>query len=168
MPDRALNSLSSDFRPLAIEWIARCSERGVPVLIVQTLRTEAEHQINLANGTSSVTRSLHLPRRLRTPLGIPSRIEDLGKADAMDLAPFDTFHLHGPDKLQWDTQDPAWGIIGEVCEQLGLRWGGRWRDPFDPGHGELLYPGRRVLLQAERARPWPRFRTAADAHPRNA
>jgi hypothetical protein len=29
-----------------------------------------------------------------------------------------------------------WKKVGAVGEQLGLRWGGRWRNPYDPGHFE--------------------------------
>lgn len=160
MADRSLDSLSSAFYPLACELIARVTARGVAVLVVQTRRTEAEHQANLAAGTSGTSRSLHLPRRVRlsTLAGLDgARPDDLDKADAMDLAPFAIYQAQGPDKVNWDTKDPAWGIIGEEAERAGLRWGGRWRTPFDPGHAELVLPVKRQLLIAERQRPWPTF-----------
>lgn len=142
-------------------WIARCIERKVAVLIVQTSRTPAEHQANLLAGTSGTSLSLHLPRRLRlaTLDDYDSLAIDLDKADAMDIAPYLLFQSAGPDKINWDTKDPAWGIIGEEAERIGLRWGGRWRQPFDPGHAELILPSKREYLIAERARPWPEFRT---------
>jgi peptidoglycan L-alanyl-D-glutamate endopeptidase CwlK len=151
MPDRHLDSLSTAFRPSAMILLARLVERGLPILIVQTLRTEAEHQANLASGASTVSRSKHLPRRLRGWTTGP----DLDKADAMDLAPYETYQLHGPDKLQWSAKDPAWLIIGEEAEKLGLRWGGRWHTPVDPGHVELTFPEDQTRLVAERSRPWP-------------
>lgn len=153
MPDRSLNNLSAEFRPYAMEIVARVVERGVAIMIVQTLRTEAEHLANLAAGTSKVSKSKHLPRSLRGfVLG-----SDLGKSDAIDLAPYDQYNLHGPDKMQWNPKDPAWLVIGEVVESLGkvVRWGGRWNSPSDPGHVELTFPGDLQLLQAERSRPWP-------------
>jgi len=134
--DRALDSLSSDFKPLAIEVLARLVERGICVLIVQTSRTVAEHQANLANGTSKTAHSKHLPRRLRR---LVTRTADNDKADAIDLCPYAIYQLHGPDKLQWDDADPAWAVIGELGEALGLRWGGRWKDPHDPGHLEYVF-----------------------------
>lgn len=160
MPDRSLDALSSACYPVVCEWIARITARGVAVLVVQTSRTEAEHVANLAKGTSGTSRSLHLPRRLRmsTLEGFPQSVNDLDKADAADLAPFEQFQLHGPDKLRWDTSDPAWGVIGEEAERVGLRWGGRWRQPFDPGHGELVLPIKRALVAEEIERPWPTFR----------
>jgi len=33
--------------------------------------------------------------------------------------------------------DPVlWRKVGTAGERLGLRWGGRWRHPYDPGHFE--------------------------------
>ena len=36
---------------------------------------------------------------------------------------------------QWDDAR-LWKKVGTTGEQLGLRWGGRWRNPYDPGHFE--------------------------------
>ena len=145
MTDRALDSLSSDFKPLVFALLARLTEGGVPVLIVQTSRTLEEHETNLANGTSRVSRSKHLPRRLR---GLISGSAEDDKADAIDLVPFEVFQLHGADKLAWsETATPealaAFAAIGVIGEGLGLRWGGRWRSPHDPGHVEWLFAGER-------------------------
>lgn len=137
--DRSLDSLSSDFKPLAMEVLARLVERQVCVLIVQTSRTIEEHHANLANGTSATTLSKHLPRVLR---GVGTGTADDGKADAIDLCPYELYQLHGPDKLQWGDADPAWAVIGEVGERLGLRWGGRWKSPHDPGHLEFVLSRR--------------------------
>ena len=115
---RALNDLHPKFRPIAMELIARCIERGVMIMIVDTLRTQAEHEINLANGTSWTSHSKHLD-------GL-----------AIDVCPFELYDLRGPDKLQWNSDDPVWKIIGEIGEKLGLTWGGRWTKK-DMGHFEL-------------------------------
>lgn len=132
---RALDDLTTGFRPLAFELLARLAEAGIPVCIVDTLRTEAEHRANLANGASSIALSFHLPRRLR---GAPALdFADLERSDAMDLAPFDEYRRAGPDKLAWDTSLPEWRVIGEHAERLGLEWGGRWKKPHDPGHVQL-------------------------------
>lgn len=139
--DRALDSLSSDFKPLVYEVLARLTERGVTVMIVQTSRTLAEHQVNLANGTSRTNKSKHLPRVLR---GWSEEGLDAYKCDAIDLCPYETYQLCGADKLAWNEHatpqsTAAWAAIGEVGEALGLRWGGRWTDPHDPGHLELRF-----------------------------
>ena len=140
--DRSLNSLSSDFRPKVVELLAQLTERGIAVRIVQTARTLEEHHANLTSGASTTALSKHLPRRLR---GFPATDPDLDKVDAIDVCPYELYQLVGPDKLQWsDRASPqaqaAFAVIGEVGERLGLRWGGRWVRPHDPGHLELVLP----------------------------
>jgi hypothetical protein len=127
---RALDDLDPTFRPLAMELIARITEAGIAVLIVDTLRTEGEQADNLARGVSATLNSFHLARMSPSGRG----------AMAIDLAPFETWNLHGPDKLQWDPADPVWAKMGAIGEALGLTWGGRWRKPVDPGHFELRPP----------------------------
>lgn len=124
---RKLDDLHPDFKPLAITLLARIVEAGIPIMIVDTLRTPAEHADNLAKGTSWTTRSKHLD-------GL-----------AIDIVPYETYQLHGPDKLQWDASDPVWLKMGLIGESLGLRWGGRWKDAKgnprpDSGHFELVTP----------------------------
>ena len=118
---RALNDLAPVFRPLACELLARAVEAGIPVFIVATGRTPAEHAANLAAGVSWTSHSKHLD-------GL-----------AIDICPYDTYMLHGPDKLRWDGADPIWTQLGTIGEALGLRWGGRWKQQ-DLGHFEYVAP----------------------------
>lgn len=118
MGSRLLRDLNPAFRPLAVELLARLVEAQIPVLIVQTLRTPAEHAENVAKGVSWTKHSLHLD-------GL-----------AIDLCPFETFQLHGPDKLQWNSDDQVWQRIGAIGESFGLVWGGRWKQR-DVGHFEI-------------------------------
>ena len=120
---RALNDLSPRFKPLAMELLARCLEQNVPVAIVDTLRTPAEHQANLAKGVSWTTHSKHLD------------------GDAIDICPYSVWQEHGPDKLSWDPASPVWTKLGAIGEGLGLRWGGRWKVK-DMGHFEFVGPDR--------------------------
>lgn len=132
---RKLDDLSSDLRPLAFELLARLTERGVAVMIVDTLRTEAEHLDNLRKGTSAAKLSRHLPRRLRRACAADDPNRE--KSDAMDVCPYEVYAAVGPDKLRWDATAPEWKVIGEEAHKLGLVWGGGWKVPFDPGHVEL-------------------------------
>lgn len=102
---RRLDDLSPRMRPLAVELLARCAEAGIMVMIVDTLRTPAEQQANVAKGVSWTLNSKHLT------------------GDAIDICPYETYALHGPDKLEWDADDPAWQKIGAIGEALGLKWG---------------------------------------------
>jgi len=96
-------------------------EAGIPVVVVDTLRTEAEHQANLARGVSWTKHSKHLD------------------GDAIDICPFSQFDAHGGNKLLWDARHPFWPRLGALGEALGLRWGGRWSTP-DLGHFEYVEP----------------------------
>ncbi len=126
--DTALDSLDPRFKPLAIELLARLVEHRLPVLIVNTRRTDAEQAAAIARHVSWVAHSKHQD-------GL-----------AIDVAPYDIYALHGDDKVQWDTKDPVWLKIGAVGEALGLRWGGRFHPinvmgvGIDPGHFELVLP----------------------------
>lgn len=131
---RSLDDLSSDLYPLACEFLARLVERQTLVVIVDTLRTVAEHEANLRRGVSWTSLSRHLPRRLRATL--PAHDPAAGKSDAMDVAPYAMYALHGANKIQWAATDPAWQVIGQEAERIGLVWGGRWSTP-DLGHVEL-------------------------------
>lgn len=129
--NRSLDSLDPRMKLKAFELIARLVERGVQVMIINTLRTDAEQAEALRTGHSTVPRSKHQD-------GL-----------AIDLCPYETWALFGPDKLKWtvDAQSaPTWMLIGQVGESLGLRWGGRFKplDRFgigwDSGHLELVVP----------------------------
>ena len=118
---RSLDDLSPRFRPLAMELLARCVEAGLLVMIVDTLRTTAEHADNLRRGVSWTPHSKHLD------------------GDAIDIAPYEVWMATGPDKLQWDAENPVWLKLGAIGESIGLRWGGRWRQQ-DLGHFEYQAP----------------------------
>lgn len=123
---RALNDLSDRFRPQAIELLARLTEAGIPVLIVNTLRTPEEHASNLANGVSWTKKSKHLA-------------DEDGKSNAIDVCPYSVYQNAGPDKLLWDSTDPIWKRIGTIGESIGLRWGGRFQPPAKPDLGHFEY-----------------------------
>lgn len=121
---RKLDDLSPRMRPLAVELLARCVEQGIMVMIVDTLRTEAEQQANVAKGVSWTLKSKHL----------------IG--EAIDIAPYETYALHGADKLRWDETDHVWQRIGEIGQAIGLKWGVIKRGlRIDLGHFEYLDRG---------------------------
>lgn len=128
MPSRKLDDLDPRFQPIAFALLARFVEVGLPVLIVCTRRSDEEQAEAVRTHHSKVAHSLHQD-------GL-----------AIDIVPYSQFDLHGPDKLQWDTDDAAWPILGAIGEKLGLRWGGRFKPlsprgiGWDPGHFEYVVP----------------------------
>lgn len=120
---RSLNDLDYRIRNLVFEFLARCAEAGIPVMVIDTLRTPDEQLANIAKGVSWTPNSKHLPQ------------PETGKSLAVDIAPFSVYQLHGADKLAWDAADPVWDKLGILGEKCGLKWGGRWKQK-DLGHFE--------------------------------
>ena len=115
----SLDSLDPVFKPFAFALLARLTEARIPVVIVNTRRTDAEQSAAIAGGVSWVKRSKHQD-------GL-----------AIDIAPYETWIAHGAKKLLWDADDPIWIRIGQIGEAINLRWGGRWKQR-DMGHFEYV------------------------------
>lgn len=109
---KSLDDLQPQFREKAFELLARIVEAGIPITIVDTLRTPEEHAVNLANGTSWIKRSKHMD-------GL-----------AIDLAPTPLMR-----EKNWAPGHVWWRAIGAIGKNLGLTWGGDWTKK-DMGHFE--------------------------------
>ena len=120
--EKRLDKLHPLFRPIVIEFLARLIEARIPVIIINTLRYEFQQKIMLENGVSWTKLSKHL-------LGL-----------AIDICPYKQYDQYGPDKLQWNADDPVWQEIGEIAESLGLKWGVIKSDGtrIDLGHFEMM------------------------------
>lgn len=120
---RALDDLSPRMLPIAMQLLARCVEAGIMVMIVTTKRSQAEQADAVARGVSWTMNSRHLT------------------GDAIDVAPYETYALHGADKIKWDDSDPAWDRIGAIGQKLGLKWGVVKNGMrIDKGHFEVMQP----------------------------
>jgi D-alanyl-D-alanine carboxypeptidase len=110
-----VNALHPFFRDKVQQLIAICKERGIELAFVETYRTHAK-QAEYKGMGKKYTRS-----------GAGKSKHQYGFA--VDVVPIvnDTACWH--DKVLWKR-------VGIVGEKLGLRWGGRWRHPYDPGHFE--------------------------------
>lgn len=110
-----LQALHPYFRDQVKELIARCNAAGIQLAIVETYRTHAkqnEYKVMGKKYTSSgAGRSKH-------QYGL-----------AVDVVPV----VNGV--AVWDNA-ALWRKVGVIGEGLGLRWGGRWRKPYDPCHFE--------------------------------
>ncbi len=114
---RNLEDLDARFRPLAEQLLEECRRAGISLVVIDTRRTLAEHQRNLARGVSWIRHSLHLD-------GL-----------AIDVCPETLLR----EKF-WAPAAPEWQVAGEIGERLGMRWGGRWKQR-DMAHFEYVAPG---------------------------
>lgn len=107
-------TLAEPARTRAYWLVWACRTAGYPVVIhpLGARRTLWEQRELVAAGRSKTNRSKH-------PLGLAFDIDWLGTS--RDAVP------------QW-----FWQLVGPWAErELKLRWGGRWSNPYDPGHFEV-------------------------------
>jgi len=110
-----LDALHPVFRDKIRALVADCREQGITLAVVESYRTIAKQNEYKGMG-----------RKYTNSKGGRSKHQ---YGLAVDLVPIvDSVAV-------WD--DAAlWKKIGVTGERLGLRWGGRWRKPYDPGHFE--------------------------------
>jgi D-alanyl-D-alanine carboxypeptidase len=110
-----LQALHPYFRDQITELIRICKSKGIELAIVESFRTSSKQNEYKSMG-KKYTRSKG--GRSKHQYGL-----------AIDVVPI------VDSAAQWHNK-ALWKKIGVVGEQLGLRWGGRWRHLYDPGHFE--------------------------------
>ena len=110
-----LNALHPYFRDKIYALILLCKLNGINLAVVETFRTRSKQNEYKSMG-KKYTRSAGGSSKHQYGL-------------AVDLVPIvDSVAV-------WDNV-VLWRKIGIAGEKLGLRWGGRWKRPYDPGHFE--------------------------------
>ncbi len=110
-----LNSLHPYFRDKVYQLLQLCESEGITLAIVEAYRTPSKQHEYQTMG-KKYTRS-----------GAGKSKHQYGMA--IDVVPV------VDSVAQWNNI-ALWRKVGAMGEKLGLRWGGRWRHPFDPGHFE--------------------------------
>lgn len=112
-----LESLHPYFKDKVVELIRVCEAAGIELAVVESYRTHAKQAEYFAMGK----------KYTRTAGGSSRHQYGL----AVDVVPMID------SKPVWNNAR-LWKKIGLAGERLGLRWGGRWRIPYDPAHFEWL------------------------------
>lgn len=110
-----LNALHPYFRDKVTMLITMCKAKGIELAIVESYRTHSKQNEYKSMG-KNYTRS-----------GGGKSKHQYGLA--VDVVPMID------SVAQWDNVK-LWRKVGVIGEQLGLRWGGRWKSLYDPGHFE--------------------------------
>jgi hypothetical protein len=110
-----LNSLHPYFRDKVARLIEACREKGIELAVVEAYRTKAKQNEYRSMG-KKYTRSVG---------GLSKHQYGL----AVDVVPI------VDSVAQWHNST-LWRKVGLAGEKLGMRWGGRWRYLYDPGHFE--------------------------------
>jgi hypothetical protein len=136
-----LSALHPYFRDQIKTLIAVCHEKGIELAVVESYRTHAKQNEYKGMGkkytNSGAGRSKH-------QYGLAVDVVPMVNAVAV-----------------WDNKE-LWKKVGVEGEKLGLRWGGRWRSPYDPGHFE--WTGGLTSLHLGKGQ-WPAIPNAGDNYP---
>jgi len=116
--------LTYTMRQAWLEHSARCAERKVWLILLETLRSEERLRYLIQHGKSWSTRSYHLPGK-----------ED-GKAAAYDAAPITRIDGGILRVINWDATHPHWQVYVETALGLGLEVGAHWHQA-DWSHVQL-------------------------------
>lgn len=135
--NRSLTDLTPECRGKAEEFLKRCSEAGLEVIVTSTLRTPVEQYAYYLTGR----KPLQSVNAARAQAGLPPitqadnrrivthNLESVHESGcAFDVA----IKKHGA--IVWeikadlnDNHIPDYEEIGAIGEAIGLRWGGRFR-----------------------------------------
>lgn len=124
MPSRKIQALSAALQPLAREFMIRCVAEGIPVIITCTLRSNQEQTDLYALGRT--VKSHVGPWTPEMPLGRTVTNAKAGESKHNTGDAFDVGLLDANGDADWDDSNPHWLRMGEIGEEVGLNWGGRW------------------------------------------
>ncbi len=115
---RKLEATDPELREKLSRILAQLRAEGWPTKLFYTWRsTETQAELR-ARGTGAA-QSKHTATRHGRPA---SRAADV---------------VHAVDGWEGPRAHEFFMRLGELAESEGLRWGGRWTDPYDPAHVEL-------------------------------
>ncbi|WP_309247638.1 M15 family metallopeptidase [Bacillus sp. 3103sda1] len=114
-----LNKLADHTKAAAFQWYHYCVDKGIEVLIYETIRTIEQQRQNVAKGASQTMRSYHLV------------------GQALDFVPIK------PDGTEdWDGyRKEPWASAIRYAKNIGFEWGGDWKGFVDSPHLQWNYKG---------------------------
>lgn len=127
---RSLDELLPPVKERVERFIKLCNMEGIDILVTSTYRDQESQNALYAQGRSA-----------------PGKIVTNAKAGdswhnwrcAVDVVPL----VNG--KPDWDGSHPVWERIGELGEEAGLEWAGRWKSFRELAH--FQYTGGQTLAQ---------------------
>lgn len=118
---RDRTQLHPKLQTIAAELERRCKEAGLPLLITDCRRTQAEQAALYAKGRTA-------------PGGVVTNVQYPNSAHNWGVAIDFCRNVRG---REYDDSDGFFRKVGEIGESLGLTWGGRWKNFVDKPHLEL-------------------------------
>jgi len=103
-----INRLQPSIRPLAEQLVLNAAGVGIPLRVVQDVRTPEQQQALLESG------------RGVTKAGANMSYHNYGLA--FDVVPEEYLPMK-----DWNPEGELWNKVGSIGKALGLEWGGDWR-----------------------------------------
>lgn len=117
-----ITTLNSAAQRKCLEWLERCRDMSLPVVVICGTRTYAEQDALYARGRTEEGNIVTNARggQSNHNFGI-----------AWDFGVFDRVNETG-GAGKYHGEDPVYHLAGEIAEELGLEWGGRWKFADEP------------------------------------
>lgn len=127
---KSIADLHPILQPLCREFLIKCKDAKLDARIIFTYRSDEEQDKLYAQG-----RTVKGVRVTNLKGGESKHNFSINEEPASKAFDFGVFTSDG----DYITNGADWRYekAGKIGEALGLRWGGRWRSPFDPSHLEL-------------------------------
>lgn len=119
---RDITLLHPELKEIAVKFLAECNKQGLPVLITETWRTQAEQDKLYAQGRTE-------PGSIVTNCKYPKSAHCWGVA-------FD--FCRNVKGREYEDGDSFFKKAGAIGKSLGLAWGGDWAGFVDKPHLELV------------------------------
>jgi hypothetical protein len=146
--NRSIDALQEPLAQAARVFIGRCGERNLPVVIIETDRTQAVQDAYYAQGRKPIIEvnalrekaGLYLIKERENIVVTKARISNHTGGRALDVCP----EIPGKPGYPWWTAPlEVWERMGMLAEQCGLDWcaggyGQTWGKGWDNPHFELL------------------------------
>lgn len=133
MASRSINDLHPRLTPIAQEFVTKCRERGVDVLIYCTWRSGIEQNQLYAMGRTTKSNIGVTPFRPLGKVVTNARAGQSAHNFTINKRPaskaWDCCPVVG-GKPVWDGKHPHWQIMGAVGIELGLNWYGKKGSKF--------------------------------------
>jgi peptidoglycan L-alanyl-D-glutamate endopeptidase CwlK len=108
---RSLTELHPKVATMAMQFVQKCNDVGIDLLVTSTYRDSESQDSLYAQGRTT-----------------PGKIVTNARAGqswhnwrcALDVVPLRN------GKPVWESSDPIWRKVGEIGESVGLEWAGRW------------------------------------------
>jgi peptidoglycan L-alanyl-D-glutamate endopeptidase CwlK len=153
MASRKLTDLHPDLQPIAAQFMEQAQAAGIDVLVTCTWRSNEEQAQLYAQGR---TVPGHVVTDAKPGQSRHNHMEDGAPAAlAFDVVPL----VAG--KCDWHGDHPQWQKLGEIGQNLGLRWFGARGAPFpELPHFELPHAAAQPEAAPEPAPAAPEPETA--------